>query len=191
MRRKPYKLSWRWKLVSFVWRKYRGKISETNRSVSRTLKASPLGSHETIEGSSVLSISINFRGKGLECPVDAEEDDEFILPGAELTLELDDVRVILRVCGGCATPDVTGCAAAACNFCSMSPMIGEVPGFPGGVAKEAPILITPAAPLPTGTTLIPAVVMGGSGTDVVAGALLESGPKLDKAPLETLLDSAP
>jgi len=56
-------------------------MSETNLSGSLTVNASPLGKNDTMEGSSLLSISINFRGKGLECPVpdpdpDVVDDDE-------------------------------------------------------------------------------------------------------------------
>lgn len=47
-------------------------MSETNRSGSRTTKASPLGSQLTTLASSLRSISISFRGKGLECPVDPD-----------------------------------------------------------------------------------------------------------------------
>ena len=43
-------------------------MSPTNLSGSRTIKASPFGSHATTLLSSLRNISINFRGNGLECP---------------------------------------------------------------------------------------------------------------------------
>lgn len=46
-------------------------MSVTNRSESRTVKASPLGNQHTIAASSFRNISISFRGKGFECPVGA------------------------------------------------------------------------------------------------------------------------
>ena len=44
-------------------------MSPTNLSASRTINPSPLGNHATTLASSFRSISINLRGKGLECPV--------------------------------------------------------------------------------------------------------------------------
>ena len=46
-------------------------MSVTNRSESRTVKASPRGNQQTIAASSLRNISISFRGNGLECPVGA------------------------------------------------------------------------------------------------------------------------
>lgn len=60
-----------------VWRKYRGSISVTKRSASLTAKASPLGSQLTTAGSSFVSMSMSFRGKGLVWPVEvAAGEDE-------------------------------------------------------------------------------------------------------------------
>jgi len=63
------------------------------------VKASPFGSQETTLGSSLRSISINFRGKGLECPVDCDEADD----GDELrTGEADEplVCILLELVDG-------------------------------------------------------------------------------------------
>ena len=68
-------------------RKYRGKMSATNRSGSRTEKASPLGNQDTMVVSSFLSISMSLRGNGFEPPVDADDDAvgvPAVLPGDEV-----------------------------------------------------------------------------------------------------------
>jgi hypothetical protein len=66
----PQEETWTSSLCSltFVCLKYKGNTLPTNRSLSLTTKASPLGNQLTIDVSSLFSISINFRGKGLECP---------------------------------------------------------------------------------------------------------------------------
>lgn len=65
-------------LLTLVCRKYRGNISLTNRSLSRTTNASPRGNHDTILASSFCNISNNLRGNGLECPF----FDDFFFPVA-------------------------------------------------------------------------------------------------------------
>ena len=55
-------------------------MSVTNKSGSRTIKASPFGSQHTTLASSLRSISMSFRGNGLEWPVEdpaelADTDD--------------------------------------------------------------------------------------------------------------------
>mmetsp|Transcript_83790 Transcript_83790/g.236775 ORF Transcript_83790/g.236775 Transcript_83790/m.236775 type:complete len:303 (-) Transcript_83790:156-1064(-) len=60
---KPYKLSWRWKLVIFECRKCRGRTSLQNFSLSFTRKELPLSLHDTIAGGPASTSSYNFIGK--------------------------------------------------------------------------------------------------------------------------------
>ena len=162
MRLNPYKFNCRWNEVSFVWRKYCGSISETNRSVSLTEKASPAGNHETTAESSFLSISINFRGKGFAPDVEpagdavAEREGE----GARLLPALA-VRVILRV--------AIGPSDISLNFEVDTVLEGDVLA-PAGKGLT---LITPAATPPArGKITAPEPAVEGVVEEVLFGAFL-------------------
>ena len=71
-------------LHTFVCLKYLGRTSATNLSLSLTTNASPLGNQLTICASSLTNISINLRGKGLECP--ARSFPDLVLPPPPLVL---------------------------------------------------------------------------------------------------------
>lgn len=149
-----------------MWRKYCGRISATNRSVSRTANASPDGNHETTEASSFLSMSINLRGNGFEPDVapdgDAvdESDGDWLLL---LLLPMLAVLVILRV--------AIGPSDASLSFEVETVLAGDVPVW---VVVVGLTLITPAATPPAkGKRTAPLLTVDGGVLEVVVlGAFL-------------------
>ena len=160
-----------------------------NRSVSRTAKASPLGSHETTDVSSFLSISISFLGNGLEPELPGDEDAESAgdaacsPPPPPLPALLDDeVRATLfRVT--MVAPPVVAAAAASVNEPSLGllldsvfveSVLGEDPAT-ATVAGLPPMVMTPATPLPAGRMTAPGLEPRGAGTGATIGGASATG----------------
>lgn len=130
-------------------------------SGSRTRKASPLGSQHTMLKSSLLSISINFLGNGLEWPVDEPE------PGLETADNAGetDPRLPRLVCD---LNDKARCIVVVLLFAANPQPLGLVPS--SAVLRGLPAipvcnLITPAAiPPPPGTK-----TAGGGGIGATTG----------------------
>ena len=140
-------------------RKYLGKISVTNLSGSLTIKASPLGNQQTMFWSSLRSISISFRGNGLEWPVLWPLPLPLPVPGldaADNAGDTDGSRVDV-LCDRRDPDDVLG-------------LVDKV--FPPGLSvTPGCILITPAAiPPETGTR-----IAGGGGIPCGGGGGAAAG----------------
>ena len=137
--------------------KYRGKISDTNRSASRTVKASPLGSQETIEVSSFRNMSISLRGNGFDPELPPGElVDESVGEGATLLLD-DEVLVIRRV-------DI--CPGTSASLVLTAGLV--VAGGEATAALRLPLMIPAATEEPSGTTTGPSLAAAAAAVSPLA-----------------------
>lgn len=154
-------------------------MSATKRSVSRTMNASPLGNQATTDESSLCSMSMSLRGKGLDPELPGEAMGDCTGDGATPppALPEDRVRVMRRLVRWELSKEAS---LARLVDKVVEVLDGEVPApKPDAVGLS---LITPAAPMlaPNGNTKVLTLAetageSSGLGSGVLWGAITVSG----------------